>query len=657
MLKSIQTKTAVLGFVLLFIGTGLNAQIDNEDYTWEADPKFEVPNVKGEISEVIVKDKTVLEYYFDDDGFFQFDLRHKVTYIATEAGVEDNNKIYLSSAAEDKIVYQIARVINSKGEIIEFDEKDILEGEDEESGYFYKYFALEGLDIGSFVEIQTLQKISDMYNGNREYFQSTIPAYNIEFELICPDKLIFDFHSLNGLPEIQLDTTMNEKNYWSLALDSMPAFEPEELSFVSSNLKSIIYKLSENEFNGTTDLASYGTASKNFHSFVYNSPGKKNIKALKKFLKKIGITDEMEDEAKIRKLESYVKENFAILPYVQPEFTGIKALIKNKASNGSTFNQLYANAFKLMGIKHQVVLTSNRSRLRFDQEFEAYNYLQSTVFYIPSLDKYLQPSSADFRLGFIEDNFMNNYGLFIKEVELGDITSAVGQIKFIEPLSHSETGNNHYVKADLSADPLEPEIQFELHMSGYYSVFLQTSYGQLSDDEQQRVNENLVEMVTMEKNDQASVEVINGTADKFGIEPMIIKSTVNTIRFSEKAGDKIIFKIGELIGPQSEMYSEKKRTMAVESDYNREFIRKLEITLPDDYEVSNLESLNFDVAFPDGSASFKSTYSVEGNLLTVEIEEYYKRIAYTADEFEDYKKVINAAADFNKVVIYLTEKS
>lgn len=106
-------------------------------------------------------------------------------------------------------------------------------------------------------------------------------------------------------------------------------------------------------------------------------------------------------------------------------------------------------------------------------------------------------------------------------------------------------------------------------MSGYYSVYLQTSYGQISEDEKTRMEESLVEMVTMEKNDQAKVEVINGSADDFGKKPMIVKSTVNTIKFSEKAGEKIIFKIGELIGQQSEMYNEKERKIAVECDFNR----------------------------------------------------------------------------------------
>lgn len=657
MLDKYNFTKAIIGVFLLFISSNLNGQIEYEDYTWEDEPNFETPKIVGDISEVIVKDKTVLEYYFDGNGFYQFDLRHKVTYIASEAGVEENNKIYLSSAGDDQIVYQIARVINSKGELIEFDEKDIQEGENEESGYTYKYFALEGLDIGSFVEVLFLQKRTDMYNGDREYFQSRVPTYNIDFELICPEGLIFSFHSINGLAEVQFDTLKDEKNYWSLSIDSLPAFEVEELAFVNSNLQSLVYKLSENEFNGASDLASYGSASKNYYSFVYKSPSKKDIKALKKFLKEIGINEQMDDEQKIRKFESYVKENFAILPYVQPAFAQIKPLIKNKASNAATFTQFYANAFKLMDIKHRLVLTTDRSNIRFDKDFEAYNFLQSTVFYFPSLDKYLQPNSANYRLGFIDQELMHNYGLFIKEVEIGDITSAIGQVKFIDALSHSESANNHFVKADLSVDPLEPEIQFELHMSGYYASYLQTAYSQISDDEKTRLEESLVEMVTMEKNDQAELEVINGSAEDFGLKPMIVKSTVNSIRFSEKAGEKIIFKIGELIGPQSEMYSEKERIHAVESDFNREFIRKLEITLPENYDVSNLEGLNFDVVFPDESAWFKSNYKLEGNLLIVEVEEYYKRIEYSKEEFEDYKKVINAAADFNKAVIYLTEKS
>ena len=54
---------------------------------------------------------------------------------------------------------------------------------------------------------------------------------------------------------------------------------------------------------------------------------------------------------KITRLESHLKENYAVLPHVLPEYRGLKALLENKASDESTFVKLYANAFKMMNVR------------------------------------------------------------------------------------------------------------------------------------------------------------------------------------------------------------------------------------------------------------------------------------------------------------------
>lgn len=631
-------------------------EIDYVDYKWEDKPSFEAPEVDGEHSEIVIKDKKVLEFIIEENGFYQYDLRHEVIYIASEAGVEDNNKVYLTTSGSQEVVYQKARVINSKGEIIEFNESDIQEGENEESGYTFKYFALDGLDIGSFVELQFLVKKLSMHRGIRKIFQSSILKRNIDFEFICPENLVFGFKSLNGFPEVSLDTTMNEKNYWSVKIDEMPKFESEPMAYSSSNLKGLIYKLNENTYTGASDMNSYGEVAKNYYDYVYEATTKSEKKQVKKFLKKIGIKKEMKAEEKIRMLENHLKANFAVLPYVQPEYEAIDALLANKASSEDAFIRLYAIAFDEMEIKTQVVLTSDRSSIRFDKDFEGYNFLQATVFFITELNMYLDPSAENLRLGFIPHEYMNNYGLFVKPLKIGDITTGLGKIKFIKPLSNKLTANNHFVKVDMTEDPFEPNFSFELQMSGYYSRFLQTSYSLLSDDERERVDESLVEMVTTEKTD-AELTVENGDAESFGKKPLTLKASLSSLSFTEKAGNKVIFKVGELIGPQAELYNEKPRVLAIENDFNRTYYREIEVTLPEGYDVSNLDKLNFDVSMSDNSAVFKSSYTIEGNLLKVMVDEYYTRIGYSLEEYPDYEKVINAAADFNKVVIYLEEKS
>ena len=53
---------------------------------------------------------------------------------------------------------------------------------------------------------------------------------------------------------------------------------------------------------------------------------------------------------------------------------------------------------------------------------------------------------------------------------------------------------------------------------------------------------------------------------------------------------------------------------------------------------------------------FVSNYEVAGNQVIIHIYETYKRTQYPLSQFEDFKKVINASADFNKVVLVLEKK-
>jgi hypothetical protein len=54
--------------------------------------------------------------------------------------------------------------------------------------------------------------------------------------------------------------------------------------------------------------------------------------------------------------------------------------------------------------------------------------------------------------------------------------------------------------------------------------------------------------------------------------------------------------------------------------------------------------------------SFVSNYTLEGQTLTVTINEYYKQLYAPLERYEDYRKVVNAAADFNKVTLVLEKK-
>lgn len=51
------------------------------------------------------------------------------------------------------------------------------------------------------------------------------------------------------------------------------------------------------------------------------------------------------------------------------------------------------------------------------------------------------------------------------------------------------------------------------------------------------------------------------------------------------------------------------------------------------------------------SMGFISTYALAGNEAKINVQEYYKDLAYPVSGFEEFKKVINTSPDFNKVIL------
>ena len=126
--------------------------------------------------------------------------------------------------------------------------------------------------------------------------------------------------------------------------------------------------------------------------------------------------------------------------------------------------------------------------------------------------------------------------------------------------------------------------------------------------------------------------------------------------FTEKAGRKYLFKVGELIGRQIQMYQEKERKLTLVDDYKRSYFRTINIRIPKGYKVVNLDDLNIENSYEkDGEEllSFKSNYKIIDGVLSITADEHYRINIIDKSIFEDYRKVINSAADFNKITLVL----
>jgi hypothetical protein len=80
------------------------------------------------------------------------------------------------------------------------------------------------------------------------------------------------------------------------------------------------------------------------------------------------------------------------------------------------------------------------------------------------------------------------------------------------------------------------------------------------------------------------------------------------------------------------------------------------LQIPAGYKLSGQDAIKMNIHFDFGgkdSYGFISDYTLADNVLTISIREYYYAVQLPKSEFENFRKVINASADFNKVNIVL----
>lgn len=650
-------KLSLLTYILFI--TSAFCQAYYEDYVWDKTPSYSTKDFTEE-NLVSVKEKIATEFFFTKDGkLVEYYLEHKVFYLNSDEAIEDYNKVYLPYDSDSDLLVNKARVINPKGKVIDLDDSKILTATDNETQKTYKYFAFEGIEKGSFIEFMYVVKKSPSYSGKRISFQDEFEKKNVEFDVFAPSNLVFKFKSYNGLKEVEVDTIIETKNHWSFKLSEIKKLEEETQALFGAERQFIIYALDENTANNSQDITSYGSVAQNVFNFYNAELSKKTKKSLQKLVKELKIDGNSDLDIKIRSIENYIKTNIFAAEFSSDKLSDLDIIVEEKVASESGLMKLYVALFNELGIKHDIIFTCSREFMHFDKEFEANIFLQDILLYFPKTKKYLAPNENDSRYGFPPGYLTDTYGLFIKQIKVGDFISAVGKIKRIKPVGASHSTDNMIIDVNFDTDDISlTNVKLKKSMSGYYGMYLHPYMNIIKPEDKKEVIEsfakNLNESVTI--NDS---EVENEDPDLFGIKPLIFNIDFSSDVFVEKAGNKYLFKVGELIGSQMELYQEKERVLPLENEFQRTYERTINITIPNGYTIANLDDINIDNVYVKNEKtllSFKSSYQLDGNTLKISADEYYKINRIPVNIYEDYRRVINSAADFNKITLVLVKE-
>ena len=649
--------TPVKNFILiLFITCNSIAQTAPfyESYNWEITPSYQIEESDNDM--VAIKDKVVTEFIFEDQNLIEYYLEHKVLWLNSDDRIEEYTKVYLPIANDASQVVINARIIKKTGEIIVLDKSRILRSEGDETGRDFNYYSIDDVEKGSIIEYYYVIKRRPKFQGAMVDIESDYDKQTVEFDLYAPSNLRFSFKSFNLETTVKKIESFKEKIHWKFSAKDIKAVNKEEKAPYNAAIGFIMYKLHENTANNAI-ITSYNNVAQNLFDFYYSTYSKLEKKLINKFAKNFKFDDGLRDENKARIIDLFIKENIYISENDSENLTNV---LKTKTANETGVIKLYIALFEKFDVTHEMVLTSNRLQLKFDKDFEATNFLQEFLFYFPASKKYLSPSKFGTRFGFPPPYFMNNFGLFVTGYDINGKRKAFSEVKFIEGIPASLSSDEMLIEVNFNTTDLTKNtIALERKLNGYYAMNLHPFMNLI---QQNRINEVIDQYFVQNSDKNAKVlkrEFINEDPSLFGVKPFVVKFDISSDYFVEKKGDKYLFKLGDLIGPQMEMQQEKKRILPLEAEFNRSYYRTIKIHIPEGYQISNLEDIIIKNSYTTKDKElfiFDSYYTLEGNVLTVTADEHYRETFVAPEIFEAYRTVINSAADFNKVTLILEPK-
>lgn len=661
-----KNKSALALLLLLIAGYSAFSQSTEEyvyqNYNWEEKPAPYTPEKNDTFPESILQDKIAYEVAIDNEGAYEYYLHHKKTFVNSTQAIERNNRIYIPTGLRSKVLKLKVRVIKPNGEIVLMDDTDIKEAVDEDSERKYKYLAVRGLENGSVIEQIFLLKMPSEFSGRMYSVQSEYPIHNCTFELIYPKWLVFDTRSYNGFPKLEKDTTYNKDGLVCMKakVDYIPPLKDEKYAIRIAHLQKVGYKLTGSARSGSYNINSYDKISDNIFQRLNRELSKAEKKTLKEIFKKADLDYAKNEEDKIRKLEDYLKKTVFSTEELPNNGLDIDEIVKKTVSDAGSLTRLYVAALNELNIRHEILVTCNQYETTFEKDFESLNYLDKYFLYFPDYNKYLAPEFPLYRYGLIPYQYRNGYGLMIKKTSLGNLTAGLGSVKFIEPDSYLENTDSLIIHADLSKGFDDITYSYRITNSGHEAATFQCLADYIKDEkDKDKLRRSLIENFSDEA-ELKDLKIENEGAAYFAKKPYVISANFTTSKYVDKAGGKYIFKVGELIGPQEQMYQEEARKQPIDMNYGKNYMRIITFKIPQGYKLSNAEKLNMDIFHKDKKGNrdmaFRSWYEIKGDDVTVYVEEYYKAFSLPVEEYEPFKAVINASADFNKIVLLFEPK-
>lgn len=643
--------------ICMFVVMGMQAQNTRySSYNWEMFPVIPVSDtVKSTKGALILMEREIKEVFANAQGTFEeIQVFHRTILVENATAISQHNRIYVPTDGALEIISIRARFISPGGKITEVPKSNIRQTENLENKGDYSIFAIEGAEAGGQIDyFYVLRKSFDAFGTMVKQDDRT--RNNVDVIFSYPSKLEYMIKSYNGFPKFVKTTDSAAGITEQRAMAGyIPGVEEEKYSNYTANLQRYEYTLTYNRYNSSVRAYSWAKVGSRVYD-VYFQAEKKEIKAVREWLEDNNISFEKRDAA-IRQVEDLLKTTISVVPGNEVRAdASLDQVLKSKQAAKRNIIRLFCNIFRESGVKFNLVCTTDITKHPFDPDFNGWNYLDETLLYFPESGKYLVPDEETHRYGQAPEIYQENYGIFFKPVPISEEPPAMGyEIRSIALGPFEMTDS---LSIMLRPDPVKLEMNAEVRrvfLGDFASSF--QAFWHLSDEERQKeMVKTVFDMGDPDVRIQ-SFTVKNNQPTDIGIRPFIWNVKCVSPAMIGSAGEDLLIRIGESIGQQTEMYQGGERRFPISVIPRHGYYRKIELVVPEGYHPGDISSLNMNVTLSYNGREgcyFRSGAKIEGNKVIVVSEELYPDSKYPKECIEDFRKVINAAADFNKKTLLL----
>jgi hypothetical protein len=634
---------------------------------WDARPDVHpvAPEYKNEPAYFVVNDQTI-DYRYEGKSINEYYTLHRIVKVLDNEGIETFNRFSFSVNSGTRVPLIKARTILPDGRVRDV-AKEMIHVTKDEHGRNKIVFALDGVQKDAEIEILIKEIRSGNMFGNAT-FQYSVPVLSTRFEMSYPKDMVFEEKGFNGFPDAH-DMLEHNRRHISVSVAHIPAMKTESHSFYDRYSMRCEYRivnfLDPNDNNRPKMYTWEDLSRQLFNNHCKFSD--KERKAVNRYLSDIGVVANGSEYENIKKIEDAIKSTIVIYPNMD-EYYGevLDSIISKKASTAPGMIRLFNACFTQAGIEHEIGITSDRSEHSFDYKFENWDNMDYYLYYFPNLDKFMSPTSVYCRYPFVPESLLTTRGIFCLIPPNGITNGQLAEVKTITPLPANKTQENMNAVVSFSKD-MDAQVDVDYTWSGYSAEDVRQA---LAFERKSDIKDLIAKVIPLceKPEDLLKYNITNEGFDKFyGNKPVGITATVNAPQLTESAGPNYLFRLGDVIGGREQLSDKKDRKYPFDISYPYSLNRTITLYLPRGYKVLNAGTINRNMDYVGSDLkpiiAFKSSYEIKsdkknknGDILVVTIHEVYTKTHFSVAEYNSYKKIFNAAADFNNVSLLISNK-